>query len=99
MRHLLYPSLREGFGILAMSCNVQLHQTHHQCLVSGGAHIINLIQKKLPKALEILNNETYRKSLCRKGLERSKESLGTICEDYLKLYELIHSEYSKKNSL
>lgn len=104
----LYPSLREGFGIPmleAMSCNVPVIASNTSSMpeVSGGAaHIINPFNpKEITQGLiEILNNETYRKSLCHKGLKRSKEfSWHNMAKEYLKLYELIHSEYSKKNSL
>jgi glycosyltransferase involved in cell wall biosynthesis len=100
----LYPSLREGFGIPmleAMSCNVPVIASNTSSMpeVSGGAaHIINPFNpKEITQGLiEILNNETYRKSLCHKGLERSKEfSWHNMAKEYLKLYELIHSEYSK----
>jgi glycosyltransferase involved in cell wall biosynthesis len=103
----LYTSLREGFGIPmleAMSCNVPVIASNTSSMpeVSGGAaHIINPFNpKEITQGLiEILNNETYRKSLCHMGLERSKEfSWHKMAKEYLKLYELIHSEYSKKTA-
>jgi glycosyltransferase involved in cell wall biosynthesis len=101
----LYPSLRESFGIPmleAMSCNVPVITSNTSSMpeVSGGAaHIINPFNpEEITQGLiEILQNETYRKSLCDKGLERSKQfSWNNMARDYLKLYELIDSENSKK---
>jgi glycosyltransferase involved in cell wall biosynthesis len=102
----LYPSLRESFGIPmleAMSCNVPVITSNTSCMpeVSGGAaHIINPFNpEEITEGLiEILNNEMYRKSLCYNGIERSKEfSWNNMAKEYLKLYKLIHSEYSKNN--
>jgi glycosyltransferase involved in cell wall biosynthesis len=101
----LYPSLRESFGIPmleAMSCNVPVITSNTSSMpeVSGGAaHVINPFNpEEITQGLiEILQNETYRKSLCDKGLERSKQfSWNNMARDYLKLYELIDSENSKK---
>lgn len=101
----LYPSLRESFGIPmleAMSCNVPVITSNTSSMpeVSGGAaHIINPFNpEEITQGLiEILQNATYRKSLCDKGLERSKQfSWNNMARDYLKLYELIDSEHSKK---
>lgn len=102
----LYPSLRESFGIPmleAMSCNVPVITSNTSSMpeVSGeAAHVINpLNPEEITLGLiEILNNEEYRNSLCKKGLERSKEfSWNNMAKDYLKLYELIYSEHSKNN--
>ena len=102
----LYPSLRESFGIPmleAMSCSVPVITSNTSSMpeVSGGAaHIINPFNpEEITEGLiGIINNETYRKSLCAKGLERSKEfSWKNMAKEYLKLYKLIHSEHSKNN--
>jgi glycosyltransferase involved in cell wall biosynthesis len=101
----LYPSLRESFGIPmleAMSCNVPVITSNTSSMpeVSGDAtHIINPFNpEEITQGLiEILNNKAYRKSLCDKGLERSKQfSWKNMAKDYLRLYELINSEHSKK---
>jgi glycosyltransferase involved in cell wall biosynthesis len=101
----LYPSLRESFGIPmleAMSCNVPVIASNTSSMpeVSGeAAHIINPFNpEEITQGLiEILNNETYRNSLCLKGLERSKQfSWYNMAKEYLKLYELIHLEHSKE---
>ncbi|MFT4646356.1 MAG: glycosyltransferase involved in cell wall biosynthesis [bacterium] len=101
----LYPSLRESFGIPmleAMSCNVPVIASNTSSMpeVSGeAAHIINPFNpEEITQGLiEILNNETYRNSLCHKGLERSKQfSWYNMAKEYLKLYELIHLEHSKE---
>lgn len=101
----LYPSLRESFGIPmleAMSCNVPVITSNTSSMpeiAADAAHIINPSQPvEITRGLiEILNNDTYRKSLCDKGLERSKQfSWRNMAKEYLKLYELIHSEHSKK---
>jgi glycosyltransferase involved in cell wall biosynthesis len=100
----LYPSLRESFGIPmleAMSCNVPVISSNTSSMpeVSGeAAHIINPFNpEEITQGLiYILNNETYRNSLCHKGLERSKQfSWYNMAKEYLKLYELIHLEHSK----
>jgi glycosyltransferase involved in cell wall biosynthesis len=85
-----------------MSCNVPVITSNTSSMpeVSGGAaHIINPFNPEeiTQGILEILNNEAYRKSLCDKGLERSKQfSWKNMAKDYLSLYKLIHSEHSKK---
>ena len=102
----LYPSLRESFGIPmleAMSCNVPVIASNTSSMpeVSGeAAHIVNPFNpEEITQGLiEILNNETYRKSLCDKGFERSQQfSWNNMAKDYLRLYELVHSEQSKNN--
>lgn len=101
----LYPSLRESFGIPmleAMSCNVPVITSNTSSMpeIAGDAAlIINPFNSdEITQGLiQILNNESYRKSICEKGLERSKAfSWRNMAKDYLKLYELIHSEHSKK---
>jgi glycosyltransferase involved in cell wall biosynthesis len=101
----LYPSLRESFGIPmleAMSCGVPVITSNTSSMpeVSGNAaHIINPFNpEEITQGLiKILNDEVYKKSLCDKGLERSKEfSWKNMAKGYLKLYELIYSENSKK---
>jgi glycosyltransferase involved in cell wall biosynthesis len=102
----LYPSLRESFGIPmleAMSCNVPVITSNTSSMpeVSGeAAHIVNPFNpEEITQGLiEILKNEAYRKSLCDKGVERSQQfSWNNMAKDYLRLYELIHSEHSKNN--
>ncbi|SDS47088.1 Glycosyltransferase involved in cell wall bisynthesis [Polaribacter sp. KT25b] len=101
----LYPSLRESFGIPmleAMSCNVPVITSNTSSMpeVSGdAAHIIDPFKSEeiTQGIIKILNNDAYRKSLCEKGLERSKQfSWKNMAKDYLKQYELIHLENSKK---
>jgi glycosyltransferase involved in cell wall biosynthesis len=102
----LYPSLRESFGIPmleAMSCNVPVITSNTSSMpeiASDAALIINPFNpEEITQGLiEIINNETYRASLCERGLKRSTAfSWTNMAKEYLKLYELIHSEHSKKN--
>ncbi|WP_281635377.1 glycosyltransferase family 4 protein [Flavobacterium marginilacus] len=101
----LYPSLRESFGIPmleAMSCNVPVITSNTSSMpeiAEDAAHIINPFNPEeiTQGIIEIVNNEVYRKSLCDKGLERSKQfSWRNMAKEYLKLYKLIYLEYSKK---
>lgn len=101
----LYPSLRESFGIPmleAMSCNVPVITSNTSSMpeiAEDAAHIIDPFNpEEITKGIiEILNNEAYRKSLCDKGLERSKQfSWINMAKEYLKLYGLIYLEHSKK---
>lgn len=101
----LYPSLRESFGIPmleAMSCNVPVITSNTSSMpeiAEDAAHIINPFNPEeiTQGIIEILNNEAYRKSLCDKGMKRSKQfSWKNMAKEYLKLYELIHLEHSKK---
>lgn len=101
----LYPSLRESFGIPmleAMSCNVPVITSNTSSMpeVSGdAAHIIDPFKsEEITEAIiKILNDDAYRKLLCEKGLERSKQfSWKNMAKEYLKQYELIHLENSKK---
>jgi glycosyltransferase involved in cell wall biosynthesis len=100
----LYASLRESFGIPmleAMACGVPVITSNTSSMpeVSGGAaHIANPFNpEEITQGLiEILNNEAYRKSLCDKGTERSKQfSWKNMAADYLRHYKLIYSEHSK----
>lgn len=95
----LYPSLRESFGIPmleAMSCNVPVITSNTSSMpevAADAAHIIDPFQSEKITAgiIKILNDDDYRKSLCEKGLERSKQfSWKNMAKDYLKQYELIH---------
>lgn len=104
----LYPSIRESFGIPmleAMSCNAPVITSNTSSMpeVSGGAaHIINPYNSEeiTQGLMEIMTNEAYRKSLSSKGLEQSKQfSWLNMAKDYLKLYELIHSEQSERKKL
>lgn len=101
----LYPSLRESFGIPmleAMSCGVPVITSNTSSMpeVSGdAAHVINPFNpEEITQGLvKILNDETYKKSLCDKGLERSKKfSWKNMAKGYLKLYELVNTNNSKK---
>ena len=101
----LYPSLRESFGIPmleAMSCNVPVITSNTSSMpeVSGNAaHIIDPFKsEEITEAIvKILNDDAYRKSLCEKGLERSKQfSWKNMAKEYLKQYELIHLENLRK---
>jgi glycosyltransferase involved in cell wall biosynthesis len=62
--------------------------------VSWAAHINPFNSEEITQGLiKIVNDEAYRKSLCSKGLKRSaKFTWMNMANDYLKLYELIHSE-------
>lgn len=102
----LYPSLRESFGIPmleAMSCNVPVITSNTSSMpeIAGDAAlIINPFNPdEITQGLiQILNDESYRASLCERGLKRSTAfSWRNMAKEYLKLYELIHSEHSKKN--
>ena len=95
----LYPSLRESFGIPmleAMSCNVPVITSNTSSMpevAADAAHIINPFQPQeiTDGIIKILNDDDYRKSLCEKGLEKSKQfSWKNMAKDYLKQYELIH---------
>ncbi|MDP5106345.1 MAG: glycosyltransferase family 4 protein [Polaribacter sp.] len=101
----LYPSLRESFGIPmleAMSCNVPVITSNTSSMpeVSGdAAHIVDPFKSEeiTEGIIKILNDDAYRKLLCQKGLERSKQfSWHNMAKEYLKQYELIHLENSKK---
>jgi glycosyltransferase involved in cell wall biosynthesis len=101
----LYPSLRESFGIPmleAMSCNVPVITSNTSSMpeiAEDAAHIVNPLQPEeiTDGLITILNNEAYRQSLCEKGLERSKQfSWKNMAKEYLKLYETIYVEQSKK---
>jgi glycosyltransferase involved in cell wall biosynthesis len=102
----LYPSLRESFGIPmleAMSCNVPVITSNTSSMpeiAADAAHIINPLRPEeiTSGLIKILNNDDYKKSLCEKGLERSKQfSWRNMATDYLKLYEQIYAERSKKH--
>jgi glycosyltransferase involved in cell wall biosynthesis len=104
----LYPSIRESFGIPmleAMSCNVPVITSNTSSMpeVSGGAaHIVNPYNSEeiTQGLIEIMNNETYRKSISRKGLEHSKQfSWLNMAKEYLKLYTSIHLERSLRRKL
>lgn len=101
----LYPSLRESFGIPmleAMACGVPVITSNTSSMpevAKEAAHIINPYNTdEITQGLiKILNDDVYRKLLCDKGLERSmKFSWNNMAKDYLKLYELIFAEHSKK---
>ena len=101
----LYPSLRESFGIPmleAMCCNVPVIASNTSSMpeVAGdAAHLINPYQsEEITKAIiKVLEDDAYRKLLCDKGLKRSKQfSWKNMAKEYLKHYELIHLEHSKK---
>lgn len=100
----LYPSLRESFGIPmleAMSCNVPVITSNTSSMpeVAGNAaYIINPFKpEEITQAIiKILNNDAYRKQLCEKGLERSKQfSWHNMATAYLKLYKIVHTEQLK----
>lgn len=101
----LYPSLRESFGIPmleAMSCNVPVITSNTSSMPEVAANAAHIIDPFKPEEitqgiLKILDDENYRKNLCDKGLERSKEfSWHNMAKEYLKLYALIDAENSKK---
>ena len=86
----------------AMSCNVPVITSNTSSMpeVSGNAaHIIDPFKsEEITEAIvKILNDDAYRKSLCEKGLERSKQfSWKNMAKEYLKQYELIHLENLRK---
>ena len=101
----LYPSLRESFGIPmleAMSCNVPVITSNTSSMpevADDAAHIVDPFKsEEITQAIiKILQDDDYRKSLCEKGLKRSKQfSWNNMAKAYLKQYELIHSAHSKK---
>jgi glycosyltransferase involved in cell wall biosynthesis len=94
----LYPSLRESFGIPmleAMSCNVPVITSNTSSMpeVAGdAAHIIDPFKPEeiTQGIIKIVNDESYKKSLCEKGLERSKQfSWHNMAKEYLKLYNSV----------
>ncbi len=101
----LYPSLRESFGIPmleAMSCNVPVITSNTSSMpeVAGdAAHIINPFKPEeiTQGIIKIVNDKSYSDSLCKKGLTRSKQfSWHNMAKEYLKLYEFIDANNSKK---
>jgi glycosyltransferase involved in cell wall biosynthesis len=67
-------------------------------VAADAAHIVDPFKPEeiTQGIIKILNDEAYRISLCNKGLERSKQfSWRNMAKDYLKLYELMHSENAK----
>ncbi|MDG1402939.1 glycosyltransferase family 1 protein [Polaribacter sp.] len=101
----LYPSLRESFGIPmleAMSCNVPVITSNTSSMpeVSGDAALIidPFKPEEITEAIiKILNDGVLKKELCDKGIARSKQfSWHNMAKEYLKQYEFIHSEKSKK---
>ncbi|RXP45136.1 glycosyltransferase family 1 protein [Lutibacter sp. HS1-25] len=101
----LYPSLRESFGIPmleAMSCGVPVITSNTSSMpeVSGNAaHIIDPYKPEeiTEGIIKILSEKDYAENLCEKSLERSKLfSWENMAKEYLKLYQLIHLEHSKK---
>jgi glycosyltransferase involved in cell wall biosynthesis len=72
MRYLLYPSLRESFGIPmleAMSCNVPVITSNTSSMpeiAADAAHIINPLTRITSGLIKILNDD-YKKSLCEKA--------------------------------
>ncbi|MEL1239932.1 glycosyltransferase family 4 protein [Flavobacterium flavipallidum] len=101
----LYPSLRESFGIPmleAMRCNVPVITSNTSSMpeiAADAAHIVNPFNpEEITQGLiKIIENDAYRRTLCDQGLERSKAfSWKNMAKEYLKLYESIHAETSKK---
>jgi glycosyltransferase involved in cell wall biosynthesis len=67
----------------AMSCNVPVITSNTSSMpeiAADAAHIINPLQPEeiTSGLIKILNNDDYKKSLLRKGLERSKQFSGEI---------------------
>ena len=100
----LYPSLRESFGIPmleAMSCNAPVITANTSSMPEVAADAAHIIDPFNPKEItqgiiKILEDENYRKELCKKGLERSKQfSWKNMAKEYLNLYALIDAEYNK----
>lgn len=92
----LYPSMRESFGIPileGMACGVPVITSNTSSMpeIAGdAAHIVNPNSPDEIKdgILKILNDTTYSKTLCEKGIERAKKfSWKAMAENYLKLYE------------
>lgn len=99
----LYPSLRESFGIPileGMACGVPVitSTTSSMPEIAGdAAAMVNpLNYKEIVEAMErILEDETYRSELCKKGVERAKKfSWKAMAENYLLLYQKLYSEIS-----
>jgi glycosyltransferase involved in cell wall biosynthesis len=89
----------------AMSCNVPVITSNTSSMpeiAEDAAHIVNPFEPEeiTDGLITILNNEAYRQSLCEKGLKRSKQfSWNNMAKEYLKLYETIYVEQSKKSRL
>lgn len=101
----LYPSLRESFGIPmleAMSCNAPVITANTSSMPEVAVDAAHIIDPFNPKEItqgiiKILEDATYRKELCKKGLERSEQfSWKNMAKEYLNLYALIDAEYAKK---
>ncbi len=102
----LYPSLRESFGIPmleAMSCKVPVITSNTSSMPEVAADAAHIVDPFKPEEItegmiKIINDETYRKELCQRGLERSREfSWENMAKSYLMLYKSIHTEHSIPN--
>jgi len=97
----LYPSLRESFGIPileAMACGVPVITANTSSMpeVSGdAAYFVNPFNygEITQGIIKILNDESLRKSLEQKGIQRAAMfSWRSMAESVLKLYENLHAQ-------
>jgi glycosyltransferase involved in cell wall biosynthesis len=93
---LLYPSLYEGFGLPileAMACGTPVITSNVSSMpeVGGEAAVYvdpNYLDNIMEKVNEVMNNESFREEVIKKGLERSKMFTWEKCaEETTKVYE------------
>lgn len=97
----LYPSLRESFGIPileGMSCGVPVITSNTSSMPEIAADAALIVDPYNSKEIsdgiiKILDNENYRKELCKRGIERAKIfSWKNMAKEYLKLYYEVYNE-------
>ncbi|MGQ1909569.1 glycosyltransferase family 4 protein [Marinifilum sp. RC60d5] len=98
---LLYPSLRESFGIPileGMACGVPVITSNTSSMpeIAGDAALLVNPDdsQEITKAIyKILEDDEYREDLCSRGMKRVKEfSWNNMALEYLKLYEEVYSK-------
>lgn len=100
----LFPSLREGFGIPiieAMACGVPVITSNISAMPEVAGNAAHLVNPNKPEEicrgmLKIVFNESYKKELIQKGLERStafswNSMAFKVLEQYKELYKEINS--------
>ena len=104
----VFPSLYEGFGLPlleAMACGVPVLTANTSCLpeIGGKAAIYFSAKDKnelAEKILNILNNDSIRRKMIERGLQRSKLfTWRSMAEKTLKVYEAAYQEICPKGSV